>query len=119
MNLYCDAALRATTLSTIPNLRWSIRSTSRLNCSNRPMRGWPHARASAAVRPDGARASLHQRLPVVRDGTEGEGEDHGVESLVSKLQGLCVADPQVGLAPELVRSLASDVEHRSAEVDAG
>ncbi len=72
----------------------------------------PSARTEHALR-------FTNGFPVVRDGTEGEGEDHGVESLVSKLQGLCVADPQVGLAPELVRSLASDVEHRSAEVDAG
>jgi len=62
---------------------------------------------------------LADRGAVVRDGAEGEGEDNGVEGLVGKIHGLCVADPQVGLPPELVRSLASDVEHWSAEIDAG
>lgn len=62
---------------------------------------------------------LADRLPLAGNRAEPERADHRVEALVTELQGLGVADPQIGVASKLGRALARDREHLRAELDPG
>src|SRR5712692_9839864 len=62
---------------------------------------------------------LGQSPPVIRDRAERKGDDHRIEALVRELQRLRVADEEIGLVSEIDRSLAGDLQHGRADVDAG
>src|SRR5207244_1044380 len=74
-----------------------------------------HQLAAGAQHPEG----LSRGPTVVGDRAEGEGDEHGVEALVVERKRLGIALVQVGLDPQVARSLAGDREHLPTELDSG
>src|SRR5207245_727236 len=70
----------------------------------------PAARAQYA-------ASFRDGTVRIRDGAEAERAHDRVEGLVGELECVCVAEAQIDVASELLRTAASYGEHLLAEID--
>src|SRR6266542_6470882 len=87
-----------------------------LTCADDP-RGAPHMlqKQHPPRRLEDAHPLRH-RLAVIRDGAQAQAEDHRVEPLIAKVQGLRVAFPKVDLPADLRSAPASLGQHGGAKV---